>query len=87
MIAEFGARVASGVYWYVSAAGLCTVVEILFAGERQTWLSRLRGFAFWLLFIPATASAALLAVEIMRGIGLEPFSGSTSPPRQNQTTF
>jgi sterol desaturase/sphingolipid hydroxylase (fatty acid hydroxylase superfamily) len=72
MLEEFAARFTAGFFLYVLGATLCTVVEVVFAGEQQTWLSRLRGFTFCLFFIAANVAGAMLAAEIARGMGIAP---------------
>jgi sterol desaturase/sphingolipid hydroxylase (fatty acid hydroxylase superfamily) len=86
MNAEFGARVASEVFTYVLAATLFTVVEVMNAGEQQTWLSRLRGFTFYLFLIVANVAAAMLAARIARGMGIAPLLRidlTTAPASEN----
>jgi len=41
-------RLADVVKWTLIASACGTILELLFPGPRQSWLSRLKGALFWL---------------------------------------
>jgi sterol desaturase/sphingolipid hydroxylase (fatty acid hydroxylase superfamily) len=57
---------------YLFGAALCTVAEMAFAGEKQSFASRLRGVAFTALSLAAAVIASRFARELMRNAGLTP---------------
>jgi sterol desaturase/sphingolipid hydroxylase (fatty acid hydroxylase superfamily) len=50
-----------------------TAVEMLITGERQTWLSRVRGFAFWLVYTVFGVFVVLFTQIVMRWLAIKPF--------------
>lgn len=63
---------AQSIYAFVIVALLCTVTEVVVCGERQTWVSRVRGFWFSALFIAAGTAFTGLVFEGLRRSGLRP---------------
>ena len=77
----------AGVHAYVLFALLCTIIEIVVAGERQTWLSRLRGFAFSTTWIASTTLMSLLSAAILNTLGIGPllhFDLTKAPDSENR---
>jgi sterol desaturase/sphingolipid hydroxylase (fatty acid hydroxylase superfamily) len=55
----------------LSALG-CTVVEVVAAVEKQSWLSRVRALLFWAVFLAAVAAVTVPAQWLIRYSGIEP---------------
>jgi len=49
-----------------------TALEMLIKGERQTWFSRVRGFAFWLVYRVFGVFVVLLTQTVMRWLEIKP---------------
>jgi len=52
--------------WTLVASACGTILELLFPGPRQSWLSRLKGAFFWGLFILIGTSLVLLISRLLR---------------------
>ena len=63
---------AQSIYAFAIVALLCTVTEVVASGERQTWLSRVRGFLFSAVSIAAGTAFTALVFEGLRRLGLQP---------------
>jgi sterol desaturase/sphingolipid hydroxylase (fatty acid hydroxylase superfamily) len=57
---------------YVFGAALCTMAELIIAGEKQSLASRFRGVVFTALSLAAAVIGTRLAQEIMVALGLAP---------------
>jgi len=55
---------------YVIVGG--TVLELVSDGERQAWISRLRGLLFWVFYLAGIAIAASLSRKLSATFGLKP---------------
>jgi len=54
------------------ASAVSTALEVLIAGERQTWVSRVRGFAFWLVYKLFGVFVVLFIQILMRWLAIKP---------------
>jgi sterol desaturase/sphingolipid hydroxylase (fatty acid hydroxylase superfamily) len=63
---------AQNLYTFVTVALLCSVTEVVACGERQTWVSRVRGFLFSAAFIAAGTAYTTVVFEGLRHVGVQP---------------
>jgi len=72
VLEDFTAQLQTGLVFFIFGAAVCTVVEAVFAGEKQTIRSRLRGFSLYLFLITSGAFAAMLMGKLARDMWIVP---------------
>jgi sterol desaturase/sphingolipid hydroxylase (fatty acid hydroxylase superfamily) len=72
LLIDFVKQCSAGVLLFALSALACTFLEISWAIEKQSWLSRVRAAVFWIISI-AAATATLLPVQgLIRYAGVSP---------------
>jgi sterol desaturase/sphingolipid hydroxylase (fatty acid hydroxylase superfamily) len=72
MAAEFASTWLAGLATFVLSAVACTLLELLAAAEKQSWLSRVRSLLFWSILIAATTAIVLPVRWLVRYAEIEP---------------
>src|ERR1700754_3388607 len=58
-------HLGDGVKWTLIASACGTILELLFPGPQQSWMSRIKGAFFWGLYILLGASLVLLISRLL----------------------
>src|SRR5271169_1710060 len=60
------------IFWGLITFGVGSAIELLIPGERQSWRSRAKGFAFWLVYTGAAALTATPLVLLYQHAAIKP---------------
>src|SRR5262245_20949246 len=57
---------------FLIVAGIGTLIEMISSGERQSFISRLRGFLFWFVFLATGETAGQFFQLQMQALNIRP---------------